>query len=248
MTRSFRNVKIEKQMRSESKTELVNRVLNELRVAVVAILFLAAIEVSAQNVVDKTVATVSDGIRTELITYSDLRWHLAVKNGVPLSPPRSEDLNLALTELIDLRIFALEAERIPRPTPSKEEIDAEIKRILDRFPTSAEFIRRLQTVGFESITDENFQRMMRKRVAIEKFIDFRFRSFIVNTSQEETRYYNDVWAPHFRIKYPGVDVPPLEKARQVVDKLLTDSKVVSIIEAFLDDSKRRIEIVILKPV
>jgi len=235
-------------MSSESKKEFIERVLSGLRLATVAIFLVTGLQVSAQNVVDKTVATVSDGIRTELITYSDLKWQLALQPGAPLSPPRSEDLNLALTILINQRIFALEAERIPRPAPSKEEIDAEIKRILKLFPTSAEFIRRLQMVGFESINDDNFQRMMGKRVAIEKFIDFRFRSFIVNTSQEETRYYNDVWAPDFRNKYPGVDVPTLEQKRADIDKDLTETKVLTNIEAFLDDSKRRIEIVILKPV
>jgi hypothetical protein len=173
---------------------------------------------------------------------------LALQPGVPLSPPRSEDLNLALTGLIDFRIFALEAERIPRPAPSKEEIDAEIKRILKLFPTSAEFIRRLQVVGFESAQDDNFQRMMGKRVAIEKFIDFRFRSFIVNTSEEETRYYKDVFVPEFRREFTGHEVPSLEKARKKIDERLTEAKVLANIEAFLDDSKRRIEIVILKPV
>jgi hypothetical protein len=204
--------------------------------------------IQAQNVVDKTVATVSDGIRTELITFSDLKWQLALQPGVPISPPRSEDLNLALTLLINQRIFALEAERIPRPAPTEKEVDAEIKRILTLFPSTSDLVRRLQTVGFESIKDDNFQRMIGKRVAIEKFIDFRFRSFIVNTGEEETRYYNTVYAPEFRNKYKGVVLPTLEEKRQEIDRLLTESKVLSNIEAFLDDSKRRVEIVILKPV
>lgn len=61
----------------------------------------------AQQLVDKTVATVSDGIRTELITLSDLRWQLAVQPGVSLSPASSEDLNRALQTQIDQRLFAL---------------------------------------------------------------------------------------------------------------------------------------------
>ena len=202
----------------------------------------------AQNVVDKTVATVSDGVRTELITYSDLKWQLALQPGVTLTELRTEDLNGALALLVNQRIFALEAERIPRPAPTSLEIDAEIKRVLDRFPTTADFVRRLQAVGFESIRDDNFQRMIGKRVAIEKYIDFRFRSFIVNTPEEETRYFNTVWAPEFRSKYQGLLMPTLDEKREEIDKLLTESKVVTNIEAFLDDAKRRVEIVILKAV
>ena len=103
-----------------------------------------------QVVVDKTVATVSDGVRTELITYSDLRWQLALQPNVSLSPPSSEDLNRALRLLIDQRLFALEAERLPREAPTKEEIAEQINETVKRFPSSAEFERRLRTVGFNS--------------------------------------------------------------------------------------------------
>lgn len=195
-----------------------------------------------------SVATVSDGLSTELITYSDLRWQLALQPGVVLNPIRSEDLNRALEVLVNERIFALEAVRIPRATPSKPEIDAEIKRVLDEFPSTAEFERRLRAVGFESVQDENFQKLMAKRVAIEKFVDFRFRSFIVNTPEEQTRYYNDVWAPNFRKKYQGLLMPTLEEKREEVDGRLTESKVLANIEAFLDDTKRRVQVVVLKPV
>ena len=47
----------------------------------------------AQMVVDKTVATVGDGIGVpELITYSDLLWQLALQPRVSLLPPTSEEL------------------------------------------------------------------------------------------------------------------------------------------------------------
>ncbi|MDQ3747566.1 MAG: hypothetical protein M3367_00920, partial [Acidobacteriota bacterium] len=43
--------------------------------------------VNAQDVVDKTVATIGDGAGDpELITYSDLLWQLALQPGVPLNP------------------------------------------------------------------------------------------------------------------------------------------------------------------
>ncbi len=203
---------------------------------------------SAQTVVDKTVATVSDGIRTELITYSDLKWQLALQPGVPLTPARQEDLTTALTFLINQRIFALEAERIPRSAPTEKEVEGEIKDTLAFFPSTAEFERRLRVVGFESVKDENFERLIAKRLAIKKYIDFRFRSFIVNTPEEEARYYSDNFVPEFRRKYPGVLMPTLQEKREEIDGLLTEAKVLANIEAFLDDAKRRVQIAFLKPV
>src|SRR5215813_205519 len=110
----------------------------------------------AQTVVDKTVATVSDSVRTELITYSDLLWQMALQPGTSLDRPASTDLQQALQTLINQRIFALDAERLPRDTPSQGEIDKEIGDILAQFPSPAIFEARLKQVGFDSVKDDGF--------------------------------------------------------------------------------------------
>ena len=46
--------------------------------------------------VDKMVATVNAGVRTDLITYSDLLWQLALQPNTSLANPNSDDLNRAL--------------------------------------------------------------------------------------------------------------------------------------------------------
>src|SRR5215204_1985333 len=92
-----------------------------------------------QQVVDKTVATISDGGRTELITLSDLKWQLALQPNVQINPPSSEDLNRALRLLIDQRLFAIEAERLPREPATKPEINSKINEIVSFFPTPVEF-------------------------------------------------------------------------------------------------------------
>ncbi len=204
--------------------------------------------VHGQEIVDKTVATVSDGVRTELITYSDLMWQLALVPGVPLDPAMSDDLNRALQVVIRQRLISLEAERLPSAEPTEAEVNAEIDRILAVFPTPAEFVRRLNSVGFSSIDDENFQRMMLQRVAIEKYLDFRFRSFVVITPGDESAYYRDVFVPDFRRRNPGIVVPELEDVRAQINEILTEQKVESDIESFLDNARDRAEIVILSEV
>lgn len=202
----------------------------------------------AQQMVDKIVATVNDGVKTELITYSDLRWQLALEPGVPLTAPPSEDLNRALKTLIDIRLFSLEAERIPRNAPTQEEIDKEIKETLSHFPSTADFEARLRSVGFESVKDANFERIMEQRVRIKIYLNFRFRSFIVITPEDESKYYRDSYVPDFRRRYPGVVVPSLDERRAQINEILTEQKVGASIEEFLDAAKRRSEIVILSEV
>jgi len=211
-------------------------------------LSLAALTALAQQVVDKSIATVNDGVRTELITLSDLRWQLALQPNTPIDPPSSQDLNQALQTLINQRLFALEAERLPRTAPTDAEINAEIANILSHFPSTAEFEKRLNTVGFSSVKDPNFERIVADRVAIEKYLDFRFRSFIVITPDDEAKYYRDVFVPEFRRKYPGSLMPNLDEKRAEINKILTENKVAADIETFLDEAKRRAEIVVLNEV
>ena len=200
---------------------------------------------AAQEIVDKTVATVGDGIRTELITYSDLKWQLALQPSAPLDPPRSDDLNRALQTLIDQRIFALEAERLPRPAPTEEEILREINKILAFFPSTAIFESRLKQVGFESVKDDNFERIIAQRVAINNYIEFRFRSFVVVTPDEEARYYRDIFVPDFRRRFPALLMPTLGEKRKEINEILTEDRVAARIESFLDEAKRRVEIDVL---
>ncbi len=206
--------------------------------------------VNAQDVVDKTVATIGDGAGDpELITYSDLLWQLALQPGVPLNPPSSEDLNRALQLLINQRLFALEAERVPRAAPTAKEIDEKIGRVLAEFTSTAEFEKRLRMVGFDSVKDDNFERMMAQRVAIDKYVDFRFRSFVVITPADEEKYYRDVYVPEFRRRNRGeLLMPPLDEKRAEINEFLTEEKVAGDIERFLDSAKRRSEIIILSEV
>jgi len=214
-----------------------------------ALLFIVPSNVTAQEVVDKTVATIGDGAGDpELITYSDLLWSLALQPGAPLNPPTSEDLNRALQLLINQRLFALEAGRVPRNAATQEEIDREIKRVLAQFPSTAEFEKRLRIVGFDSVKDENFERMMAQRVSIEKYLEFRFRSFVVITPEDEAKYYRDIFTTDFRRRNPGLLMPTLDETRTRINKLLTEQKVEGDIERFLDFSKRRSEIIILSEV
>jgi len=217
--------------------------------SLLAVIFVCSIlSAKAQEIVDKTVATVADGNNTELITYSDLLWQLALIQNASLNPPTSEELNRALQILINQRLFALEAERLPRAAATEAEVDAEIKRVLRLFPSTAEFEKRLRLVGFDSVKDDNFEKMMAQRVSIEKYLEFRFRSFVVITPEDEAKYYRDVFTSDFRRRNPGLLLPPIEEVRTRINQTLTEQKIATDIEKFLDDAKRRTEIIVLNEV
>ena len=201
-----------------------------------------------QEITDRMVATVNGGVRTDLITYSDLLWQLALQPGTPLANPRSEDLNAALQSLINQRLILQEAEKLPAIAPSDEDVRAAISELVKLFPSSAEFVERLRKVGFASIDDEQFKEIIRRRLAIENYLNFRFRSFTVVTPEEEASFYTKVYVPRFKNRNPGAIVPTLEQVRAQINRRLTESKIESETDAFLDAAHESAEIVILSPV
>jgi SurA N-terminal domain len=199
----------------------------------------------AQEIVDKMVATVSSGARANLITYSDLLWQLALQPGTPLTNPGSEELNRALNLIINQRLILQEAEKLPPIAPTDAEVEAALKDLINKFASREEFYERVKRVGLSA---EQLREIIRQRVAIDKYLDFRFRSFTIVTPQEVADYYRDVFVPRFRRQSPGQLVPELEKVRDQIERTLLESKIESETDAFLDAARENAEIVILNPV
>ena len=124
------------------------------------------------------VATVNAGVRTDLITYADLVWQLALQPNTPLVSPTSQDLNRALHLVVDQRLILQEAEKLPTIAPTDDEIKAARDQLSKAFPSPAEFQQRLMLVG---LTSEKLDEILAQRVRIEKYLDFRFRNFVLIT-------------------------------------------------------------------
>jgi hypothetical protein len=217
--------------------------------------FTFCLPAQAQEVVDRMVATVNGGVRPDLITYSDLLWQLALQPDTPLANPSQETLSGALQLIISQRLILQEAEKLPTITPTDREVETELATLIKQFPSQEEFQRRVARVGLSA---EQLREIVRKRVAIQKYLDFRFRSFTVITSQEVEAYYTDTYVPRLRRQMPGVIVPKLEDTvrdgdgtsrtvRDRIERILIESKIESDTNAFLEEAQERAEIVYLAP-
>jgi hypothetical protein len=209
------------------------------------ILLVFAYPCAAQQVVDKMVATVNAGVRTDLITYSDLVWQLALQPGTVLDNPTSADLNSALRRLIDQRLILQEAEKLPTIVPTQKEVSDARDELARNFASPLEFQQRLQRVG---LTSEKLDEIVEQRLKMEKYLDFRFRNFVVISQKEIADYYREVYVPRFKSRFPGRIVPALEQSRDEIQKSLTEAKIESDTDAFLDTARERAEIVMLNAV
>jgi hypothetical protein len=214
-------------------------------ICVICVICGSASSARAQKVVDKMVATVNAGVKTDLITYSDLLWQLALQPDTPLDNPRSEDLNKALRLLIDQRLILQEAEKLPAIAPTAKEVTDARDELARYFASAGEFQQRLLKVG---LTSEKLDEIIEQRLKMERYLSFRFQNFVVVTQKEIADYYKDVYVPRFRTRFPGRLVPTLEEARAEIETQLTEAKIESDTDAFLDTARERAEIIILNPV
>src|SRR5215216_5120706 len=200
---------------------------------------------AAQQVVDRMVATVNAGVKTDLITYSDLMWQLALQPNTVLDNPNSADLNRALRLLIDQRLILQEAEKLPTIVPTQKETGDARDELARNFASPLEFQQRLQRVG---MTSEKLDEIVEQRLKMEKYLDFRFRNFVVISQKEIADYYREVYVPRLQARFPGRIVPTLEQVRGEIEKTLMEAKIESDTDTFLDTARERAEIVTLNPV
>ena len=199
----------------------------------------------AQRVIDKMVATVNAGVRTDLITYSDLLWQLALQPNTLLDNPSSAELNRALRLLIDQRLILQEAEKLPTIVPTQKEVSDARDELARNFPSQVDFQQRLQRVG---LTSEKLNEIVEQRLKMEKYLDFRFRNFVVISQKEIADYYREVFVPRYQARFPGRIVPSLEQSREEIEKTLMEAKIESDTDAFLDTARERAEIVMLNAI
>lgn len=209
----------------------------------------------AQKIIDNMVATVNAGVLPRcgevcLITYSDLLWQLALQPNTPLDNPSSLELNRALHLLIDQRLILQEAEKLPTISPTPKEVQDARDELVKEFLLKAslslpEFEQRMRKVG---LTGDKLNQILEQRLKIEKYLDFRFRDFVVITPKEIADYYKDVYVPRLRARAPSQIVPTLEQARGEIENILREAKIESDTDSFLDNARERAEIVMLSPV
>lgn len=230
-------------MRSPFKTRSNSwlRKLFPLLVLTCCFLFPGAVCLS-QTVVDKMVATVNGGVRPELITYSDLLWQLALQPSSSLTKPTSDQLNKALRLLEDQHLILQEAVKLPTAAPSAEEVKTARDELARYFPPG-ELEARMAKVG---LTSTQLNEIIRDRLAMEKYLDFRFRAFVLITQKDISDYYTEVFVPQERSH--GRIVPKLEEASARIEQILTETKIESETDAFIDSLRDRAEIVLLNPV
>ena len=209
--------------------------------------------VAAQSIADKTVATVSTGTRStpDLITYSDIVWQLALEPNRAFSErPGSQELNQGLQSLENQLLILQEARKLPlaQTAEAQKEFEETVNKRRDELALSFGSLARLQErMSRVGLTSQQLDAILRDRVTIDRYLDFRFRAFVLVSSKEISERYEKLYRPQ---RNSGKLVPTLEQVRDNIERILTEEKIEEEIGKFIDNLRDQpgTEIVILNPV
>jgi hypothetical protein len=199
------------------------------------------------------VASVTNGARAtpDLISYSDLVWQLALEPGRPLvDRSSSTDLNHALRLVEDQLLILQEARKLPTADTDKarqefdDAVGQKLKELTQAFGSRTKLEERMTRVG---LTSEQLNAILRDRVTVDKYLDFRFRAFVLISPKDITDRYNQEYA---RLRNSGRIVPTLDQVRSRIEQELTEEKIASEIDTFVDNLREQpgTEIVVISPV
>lgn len=195
--------------------------------------------IAQQKAVDQILVVVND----EPITRSDLLWSIALDPEAPnpAADVGSDLLRQKLDVMVDEKLISQEAARIPASEVTDDEIQKKRNALIARFKSEAAFRERVGSVG---LTSERINELMRQRILIERFVDFRFQTFVFVTEPETKKYYDERLVP--KIRSQGQVAPPLDdKLRDDINKVLKLEKVNSEIDRWLNSARQRADIVTL---
>jgi len=236
--------------RKQEKRKMFGKVIRFLLLLSAVCLLPSA--AAAQITPDKMVASVTNGSRAtpDLITYSDLVWQLALEPDTPFSErPSSANLKRALRLVEDQTLILQEARKLPSADTAEANAvrDAEVikkRNELAQVLSAARLEERMTRVG---LTSEQLDLILRDRVMVEQYLDFRFRAFAVVTDREIQDRYNQRYG---RLRNSGQIVPTLEQVRAQIVRDLMEEKIETEIDKFVDELREQpgTEIVILNPV
>ena len=179
---------------------------------------------------------------------SDILWNLALDPTVaPVEFWDPAVQRLMLRTLIDQRILLQEAAKLPATSVADEEIAAAREKLIRDFNESGDdptrFERRLQLVG---LSGPRLGAILRERQQILKFVDFRFRSFVVVTEPEIVRYFESEVKPSLEDQTPVALERAFAAARPTFERALIEEKINNAIDEYLEQARARARVVVFE--
>jgi parvulin-like peptidyl-prolyl isomerase len=126
-----------------------------------------------------------------------------------------------IQKLIEQNLIRQQIQQFPGTEVSAEGIATQLASIRDKFGSPERWEQTLRSLH---ITHEELKRRVEWQLQVMKFLDYRFRQFVIVDQKEVRDYYNDNLLPALAAK--GIkERPPLPEVEEKIREILTEEKL-----------------------
>ncbi len=181
-------------------------------------------------------------VETEVITLSELLWLVRYRNmELPEDEEGRKDFLLRLLDqLIDQKLAAGEVKETLVIRASDREVQAQLQAYRDRFSSNREFQERLKQM---EMTLDDLTDLVRRQLAVLKFVKMRFEPFVVVLPDQIAHYYEDEFLT--RLERQGLPVPSLPLVEEQIREILTLRRANLAMERWLRATRAKAQVEIL---
>jgi hypothetical protein len=205
--------------------------------------------VDSSIVLDRVVAVVNR--RVILLSDVDDEMQLSI-----LEPHRSGEGSMtrprALEQLISRALIEqqIRQEDTQAVEPQPGEVDARLHEIRTVLPACVRAGCATDEgwkafLAQHGLTPQRVETYMRRRLAILRFIEQRFRQGIQISPQQIATYYTDILLPQYA---PGESTPKLDQVAPRIQEILLEQQVNALFDDWLDNLRKQGDVEILDPV
>ena len=177
----------------------------------------------------------------EVITLSDVRWLIQFRGQtLPPDPARRKSVySAALNQLIEETLIATEAQNTPGAEIQRPEIETRVEVYRRSFRSEELFQEKLRSMG---MSPESLHAMIRRQLAVQKFVRVRIQPFTIVLPREIETYYQETFLPTVK---DGPAPPPelvqnqiqeivgLRKTNQELERWATHARQRTVVEVLL---------------
>lgn len=176
----------------------------------------------------------------EVITLSDVRWLIQFRG--PTLPPdpaqRKSVYSAALNQLIEETLIAAEARNTPGAEILRPEIETRVEVYRRSFRSEELFQEKLRSMG---MSPESLHAMIRRQLAVQKFVRVRIQPFTIVLPREIETYYQETFLPTVR----DGPAPPLELLQNQIQEIVGLRKTNQELERWVTRARQRTVVEVL---
>jgi len=137
-----------------------------------------------------------------------------------------------IQRLIDLELLRQEMENYPDVKGVEEQVESQMEALQKSYAGDGGLSAILQKLGLQ---ESELKSYLRLQVSVLELIDFRFRPFVSVTEDEIEEYYHTKLLP--QAEASGAGKPALEDVSSGIRTILTEEKVNSSLNQWLQDTR-----------